>query len=68
MISAGETIRLSCSVERGTHPEQDILCVNGEFTGLVLKAVKDGIVIEGDGIDYQIYLIRYSFPPISLPT
>jgi hypothetical protein len=64
VISAGETIRLSCSIERGTHPEQDILCANGEFTGLVLKAVKGGVVVEGPGNDPPISLIRYSFPPI----
>jgi hypothetical protein len=64
VISAGETIKLSCSIERGTHPEQDILCSSGEFTGLVLKAVIGGVVLEGSGIDYPISLIRYSFPPI----
>jgi hypothetical protein len=64
VVSAGETIRLSCSIERGTHPEQDILCSSGEFTGLVLKAVTGGVVLEGPGIIYPISMIRYSFPPV----
>ena len=63
MISAGETIRLSCSIERGTHPEQDILCANGEFTGLVLTAVNGGVVMEGPEIDYPVSLIRLFVSP-----
>jgi hypothetical protein len=64
VISAGDRIRLSCSIERGTHPEQDVLCVNGEFVGLVLMAVNGGVVVEGPDADYAVSIIRYSFPPV----
>jgi len=68
VISAGESIRLSCSIERGTHPEQEILCANGEFTGLVLQAVNGGVVLEGRKDDYPVSLLNYSIPPVSLST
>jgi len=63
VISAGDRIRLSCLIERGTHPEQDVLCANGEFVGLVLTAVDGGVVMEGPDEDYPVSIIRYSFPP-----
>ena len=63
VISAGDRIRLSCSIERGTHPEQDVLCANGEFVGLVLTTVNGGVVMEGPDEDYPVSIIRYSFPP-----
>jgi hypothetical protein len=68
VISAGERIRLSCSIERGTHPEQDVLCANGEFTGLVLQAVNGGMIIEGPAKDYPVSQISYSLPPVPPPT
>ena len=64
VISAGERIRLSCSIERGTHPEQEVLCANGEFTGLVLQAVNGGMIIEGPEKDYPVSRISYSLPPV----
>jgi hypothetical protein len=64
VISAGDSIRLSCSIERGTHPEQDVLCANGEFLGLVLTAVNGGVDIEGPEKDYCVSLINYSLPPV----
>ncbi len=65
ITSAGDRIRLSCSIERGTHPEQDVLCANGEFSGLVLSAVNGGVVIKGPETDYPVTLIRYAIPPVS---
>lgn len=64
VVSAGESIRLSCSIERGTHPEQDVLCAAGEFTGLTLQAVNGGVVMEGPESDRPVSLIHYSFPKI----
>jgi len=64
VISAGDNIRLSCSIERGTHPEQDVLCAGGEFMGLVLQAVKGGIVIEGYGKEHPVSVFKYILPPV----
>ncbi|MEI6292416.1 MAG: alpha/beta hydrolase [Methanomicrobiales archaeon] len=64
VVSVGDIIRLSCSIERGTHPEQDVLCVAGEFTGLILRAVRGGVIMEGREKNYTVSLINYSFPTI----
>ncbi len=47
VVSAGEKIRLSCSIIPGTHPEQDILCSAEEFHGLEVKGVKGGVEMKG---------------------
>jgi hypothetical protein len=61
VISAGDDIRLSCSIERGTHPEQDVLCASGEFTGMVIRAVNGGVVVEGPERNYPVSLKNYAF-------
>ena len=46
VISIGSKIRLSCKIQPGTHPEQDILCGSEEFHGLVVLAKPQGAEIE----------------------
>ncbi len=48
VVSAGETIKLDCNITPGTHPEQDLLCSAPELSGTIIKAVKDGIVVQGE--------------------
>jgi hypothetical protein len=43
VVSAGNIMRLSCSISPGTHPEQDILCGADEFDGVEIKGVKGGV-------------------------
>ena len=43
VVSAGDMIRLSCSITPGTHPEQDILCGAGEFDGVEISGVEGGV-------------------------
>jgi hypothetical protein len=62
VVSAGETVRLSCSVRRGTHPEQDILCAGQEFSGAALHATIEGVKITGINGDYSVSLVSYEFP------
>jgi hypothetical protein len=62
VVSAGETISLDCSIRRGTHPEQDILCAGEEFSGAGLHATADGIKITGITGDYSVCLVSYEFP------
>lgn len=47
VVSVGPEIRLSCSIQRGTHPEQHVLCASGEFSGMVVRAAGGGIEVEG---------------------
>lgn len=43
VVSAGEKILLSCTIARGTHPEQDILCSSTELGGILLEGYLSGI-------------------------
>ena len=47
VVSVGPEIRLSCTIQRGTHPEQHILCASGEFSGMVVRSAPGGIELEG---------------------
>ncbi len=48
VVSAGPAIRIACGIQRGTHPEQDILCGGDEFAGLVLRGVHGGVEVDGE--------------------
>jgi len=40
VVSAGERILLSCTIARGTHPEQDLLCSSDELGGILSRVRK----------------------------
>ena len=54
VVSAGPAIRIACGIQRGTHPEQDVLCGADEFAGLVLRGVPGGVEVEGGSHDLRI--------------
>ncbi|NLX50104.1 MAG: alpha/beta hydrolase [Methanospirillum sp.] len=62
VVSAGPRIRLACGIQRGTHPEQDVLCGGDEFAGLVVSGVPGGVEIEGGPPGLAIRCL----PPLSL--
>jgi hypothetical protein len=62
VVSAGESIRMSCEVRRGTHPEQDVLCAGQEFSGAGLYATTEGIEITGITGNYSVSFVSYEFP------
>ena len=37
VVSGGNAIHLSCGIQRGTHPEQHLLCAGADLTGMVLE-------------------------------
>lgn len=47
VVSAGSAIRVACDIQRGTHPEQDVLCGAEEFAGIVLHGFPGGVEVEG---------------------
>ena len=47
VVSIGGSTRLSCKIEPGTHPEQDVLCGSEEFHGVQLLAKPGGAEILG---------------------
>jgi hypothetical protein len=57
VVSAGDRIELNCSIQRGTHPEQHLLCGSEEMAGLVLKKVDDGVEI-ARGEDLSVKILK----------
>jgi hypothetical protein len=47
VVSIGQRIKMSCEIQPGTHPEQDVLCGSEEFNGLEVLAAPDGAVVNG---------------------
>lgn len=47
VVSAGDRITMSCSIQRGTHPEQTVLCSSDELAGITLIGNEQGIEIVG---------------------
>jgi hypothetical protein len=47
VVSIGPRTRLSCKIQQGTHPEQDVLCGSEEFHGMEVLAVPGGAEIKG---------------------
>ncbi len=54
VLSAGPSIRIACDIQRGTHPEQNVLCGADEFAGLVLRGVPGGVEVEGERPELRI--------------
>jgi hypothetical protein len=47
VVSIGPRTHLSCRIEPGTHPEQEVLCGSEEFHDLEISGSSDGAVVEG---------------------
>ncbi|MGZ8878971.1 MAG: hypothetical protein ACXW1N_01285 [Halobacteriota archaeon] len=48
VASVGKRTVLRCDIERGTHPEQDVLCGPAGLNGLEIVAAKGSVVLRGD--------------------
>ncbi len=48
VVSCGDFIRLDCSIQPGTHPEQDILCACEDLSGVEILAQNGGVQIKGN--------------------
>jgi hypothetical protein len=46
VVSIGPCTKMSCKIQPGTHPKQDVLCSSEEFHGLVVLADPDGALVE----------------------
>jgi hypothetical protein len=42
VISVGSAIHTTCSIQRGTHPEQEVICCHGEFDGITFTGTDKG--------------------------
>ena len=55
VVSVGPEILTSCSVKRGTHPEQHLICSSDELSSITFKRSRYGVEISPlpDGITFQ---------------
>jgi hypothetical protein len=47
VVSVSGELHLSCTIRRGTHPDQHLLCSSEELAGITLRSSGDGAEIEG---------------------
>jgi hypothetical protein len=69
VVSAGPEISLSCGIQRGTHPEQHVLCSSDELAGLQLRGTTEGIstgpfpaLVKAGILTLSVRIIPKSFP------
>jgi hypothetical protein len=46
VVSVGPVITTDCTILRGTHPEQHLVCASGELSGITFHGTKEGVRIE----------------------
>ncbi|PKL65909.1 MAG: alpha/beta hydrolase [Methanomicrobiales archaeon HGW-Methanomicrobiales-3] len=61
LVSAGPAIHTSCSIRRGTHPEQHLLCSHDELAGIVLKGTKTGVEVQNLPDEATVQRLTYHF-------
>lgn len=47
VVSVSASLLLSCSIRRGTHPDQHLLCSSEELAGITLRGSKGGVDLDG---------------------
>jgi hypothetical protein len=45
VVSVAPEISANCSIQRGTHPEQHLVCSSDELAGIILKGTRQGVEI-----------------------
>ena len=48
VVSVGLRTVVRCDIQKGTHPEQDVLCGPVEFHGLEVVSTREGVSIRGE--------------------
>jgi hypothetical protein len=61
LVSAGPEIHTSCSIRRGTHPEQHLICSHDELAGMVLAGTPGGVEISGLPEGVSVRRLNYRF-------
>jgi hypothetical protein len=59
VVSVAPEIYTSCSIRRGTHPEQHLICSSGELAGITLKGTEQGVDISPVPNEASLQRIKY---------
>jgi hypothetical protein len=46
VVSVGPEVFTSCEIQRGTHPEQSVICGSDELAGIRVRGVNGGVEVE----------------------
>jgi hypothetical protein len=59
VVSAGDQIVTSCLIQRGTHPEQTVICSSEELAGVEIRSHIDGVELFGIPMGVDLYRITF---------
>jgi hypothetical protein len=59
VVSVAPEICTSCSIRRGTHPEQHLICSSEELAGITLKGTEQGIDISPVPMEVSLQRIKF---------
>ncbi len=59
VVSVGSEIFTSCSIQRGTHPDQHLICSSGELSGMTLKGNEGGVDISPLQHDISVQHVKF---------
>lgn len=63
VVSVDKEVHTSCSITRGTHPEQHLVCSSDELAGLTLRGAPGGFDIEGLPAGVSLQTVNYRILP-----
>src|SRR5512136_1320966 len=59
VVSVDKEVHTSCSITRGTHPEQHLVCSSDELAGLTIRGVSGGFELEGLPAGLSLQTVNY---------
>jgi len=59
VVSVAPEVHTSCSIARGTHPEQHLVCSSDELSGLSIRGAFGGLEITGIPADVTLQTVNY---------
>src|SRR5512137_1342870 len=66
VVSVAPEIQTSCSIRRGTHPEQHLICSSDELAGMVLTGTDRGVEIQHLPENARVARMNYRFSTLIL--
>jgi hypothetical protein len=60
VVSVGPEIHTSCSIRRGTHPEQHLICSSDELGGITMKSFPGCVEVDPDPACASLEYIKFS--------
>jgi hypothetical protein len=59
VVSVAPEVRTSCTITRGTHPEQLLVCSSDELSGLSIRGISGGLEITGLPAGVSLHTLTY---------